>query len=190
MGTSKAKAKTGRMAVSKYEQESTYKSASKTATKKNVPVKNLPARASKLQVNYKAGSDSEGESDDIVESADAIVPGEADESVQAVKAAGAVEAVQVEKNPIFTVFRSENKLDEGICVIRSLGDGNYELVNLNNAHHSDMAAEKTGEIIKAVPGRRDMLAIPSELWNDVQAKAEIAIKSAGELSQTSDHCSR
>jgi hypothetical protein len=175
----------------------------------NAPAKKkLPARASRSLVNYKIESESEAEAesdddaevDDVVkytnaivpgeadesiqsleavESADNIVPGEADESVQSVQAAGAVEGVQVDKKPIFTVFRSENKLDEGICVIRSLGDGNYELVNLSNAH--DMAAEETGDIIKATPGRRDMLAIPSELWKDVQAKADMAVKSAGEL---------
>jgi hypothetical protein len=94
------------------------------------------------------------------------------------------EVHQFEKKPIFKVFKSDEKLDEGLCVVRNLGNGIYELVNLDHTPQDDMAAEKMGEMIKAVPGRREMLSISVKQWEEVRLKVDLAGNSAGELSRS------
>jgi predicted nucleic acid-binding Zn-ribbon protein len=163
---------TGRAVASKAQKVTTRKAPAEKAGVKDVPVKTrvFAPRKAKEKAKNKYIEESEAESDE-----DAEVDEDED-----------VEAVEAEKKPIFTVFNTDETLDEGLCVIRSLGEGKYELVNLEYAPRADIGTEETGGIIKAIPGRRDMLAIASEKWEDAKLKAELAVKSAGKLS-TSPH---
>lgn len=86
--------------------------------------------------------------------------------------------VEVEKKPIFTTFSTDDKLDEGICIIRNLGGGKYEIVNLKNVHRVEMGAEATGEIVKSISGRLEMLDIKEKDWEEANVKALMAVKSA------------
>jgi predicted nucleic acid-binding Zn-ribbon protein len=169
---SKAKATAWTNALNETD-ETGYKASH--ATKNGDSTKRLPARTSRSQVNYKDESESEAESDgETVDKTDDLTnPFNAGNAVEP------VEAAVMEKKPIFTVFNADETLEEGLCVIRSLGGGMYELVNLKNAPRFDIATEETGEIIKTVPERRGMLDIPAEQWEAARVKAELAVRSAG-----------
>lgn len=176
MGGTKAKVKATNRAMESSDTEETGYTVSRKTTRNNDAKKRLPARASRAKVNYKDESESEEDldaDDEAVESAP---------DAEAVKLEQSAELVEVVKKPIFTTFETNDPVEEGLCVIRSLGGGKYELVNLKNVPRFDIATEETGEVIKATPGRRDMLAIPPEQWEDAKVKAELAIKSAGESS--------
>jgi hypothetical protein len=135
------------------------------AAAKNVPFKNptIANSNSKTTSKRKIHEESDEESEEDLETDD-------DED----------EVIEVEKKPIFTVFKSDEELDEGLCIVRSLGEGRYELVNLEHSHRFDLAKEETGEIIKAVPERRQMLAISAKQWEDVKVKTQMAVKNAGQ----------
>lgn len=176
---------TRRATASKAKETNTKEAPEKKATTKRAPAKNTAvndapvktraslARKAKAKSKNIYVEESEEEADEDIE-----VDENEDEDVEV------VEGVEVEKKPIFTVFNADEKLDEGLCLIRSLGDGKYELVNLEYAPRADIATEETGEIIKAIPGRRDMLAITTEQWEDAKLKADLAVKSAGKLSMS------
>jgi len=74
--------------------------------------------------------------------------------------------------------------DYGLCIVRSLGGGKYELVNLNTVPRGLIASEDTGNILKGDPERRQMFAINKEQWDEAILKSELAAKSAGEQSSS------
>lgn len=86
---------------------------------------------------------------------------------------------EVETKPIFTTFNTDEKLDEGICIIRALGGGKYEIVNMQDVSRVRLGAEATTNEIKDVPGRRDMFNIPLKEWEEVSFKAGLAVKNVG-----------
>jgi hypothetical protein len=148
------------------DQAVTPKAPAKNTAVKKAPVKMRASFSQKATANKKYTEKNEEESDEDIK---------VDENEN-------VEVIEVEKTPIFTNFKADEKLDEGLCIIRSLGDGTYELVNLSNAPRADISTKATREVIKAIPGRREMLAISVEQWEDARLKADLAIKSAGRLS--------
>jgi hypothetical protein len=155
----------GRVAASKAKKESTYRASSTKGTRNNVRAKKLPTRASRSTVSYK--DESEEESEEVSEADDDYGFDDA------------TELVEVEKKPVFTVFDSETHLEEGLCVVRSLGGGKYELVNLDAIPRYHLASEETGITIKDIPERREMFTITKERWQEALVKIELAAKSAG-----------
>ncbi len=156
----------GRVAASEAKKESTYRASSTKGTRNNVRAKKLPARASRSKVSYKDESEEESEEES---NADDDGFGFDD----------ATELVEVEKKPVFTVFESEAPLEEGLCVVRSLGGGKYELVNLDAVPRNYLASEEIGITIKNIPQRREMFTITKERWQEASVKIELAAKSAG-----------
>jgi hypothetical protein len=155
----------GRVAPSKAKKESTYRASSTKGARNSVRAKRLPARASRSTVSYKDESEEESEEES-----------EADDDYGS---DDAIESVEVEKKPVFTVFESEAPLEEGLCVVRSLGGGKYELVNQDAIPRNHLASEDTGVTIKDIPERREMFAITQERWQEALVKIELAAKSAG-----------
>jgi hypothetical protein len=153
-----------RRAVAKAKSEAAYKP---TVAKPRVESKKRPTRATRKQVTYKYESEEESEAEPEVEDEDDYRFDD-------------VEVVEVETKPVFTEFEAEGELEEGLCIVRSLGGGKYELVNLNTVPRSLLGSEETGEIIKGKEERRAMFAIDKEQWDEVIAKTEMAAKSAGQ----------
>jgi hypothetical protein len=153
-----------RRAAAKAKSEAAYKP---TVAKSRVESKKRPTRATRKQVTYKYESEEESEAEPEVEDEDDYRFDD-------------VEVVEVETKPVFTEFKAEGELEEGLCIVRSLGGGRYELVNLNTVPRSLLGSEETGEIIKGKEERRSMFAIDKEQWDEVIAKTEMAAKSAGE----------
>jgi hypothetical protein len=158
----------GRVAASKAKKESTYRASSTKGTRNNERAKKLPARASRSKVSYK--DESEEESEELSEDDDNDDDYSLDDTI---------EFLEVEKKPVFTVFESGATLEEGLCVVRSLGGGKYELVNLDAIPRNYIASEETGITIKNIPERREMFAITKERWEEASVKIELAAKSAG-----------
>jgi hypothetical protein len=147
-------------------------SRAKEATMRKAPAKKAAAKKAVVQVSKSKAKSKKKVHEESEEESEEGLDAYEDED----------KAINVEEKRIFRVFKADENLDEGLCVIRSLGDRTYELVNLKNVPRVDMATEEMGEIIKAIPGRREMLAISVEQWEDAKLKAELAVKSAGELS--------
>ncbi|KAE9370692.1 hypothetical protein N431DRAFT_546473 [Stipitochalara longipes BDJ] len=156
------KATLARIAASKAKSEAAYKP---TVAKPRVQAKKLPARATRKQAVYKY--ESEEESEEEPEAEDDYDYG-----------FGEVEVVAVEKKPVFTEFEADEELEEGLCIVRSLGGGKYELVNLNTVPRALLGSEQTGDMIKGNDERRAMFTIDKEQWEEVIVKTELAAKSA------------
>jgi hypothetical protein len=169
MRPTKSKLTIARIAASKAKNETWHRSSSMAATKKNVQPKKLPARASRKQVSYKDESDEESEQESEVNDEDGY-------------GFGCIEIVEEEEKEVFTTFETGEELKEGLCIVRSLGGGKYELVNLNTVPRSRLASENTGDILKGDPERRAMFTINKEQWNEAIVKTEMAANSAGEFS--------
>ena len=153
-----------RLASSKAESEAAYKP---TVAKRRVQAKKRPTRETRKQVTYKY--DSEEESEEEPEAEDEYHCDFED-----------AEVVEVENKPVFTVFKAKEELEGGLCIVRSLGGGKYELVNLNTVPRGLLGCEETGEMVKGNEDRRAMFAIDKKHWEEAIAKTEMAVKSAGE----------
>ncbi|PMD54178.1 uncharacterized protein K444DRAFT_136978 [Hyaloscypha bicolor E] len=155
----------GRVGASKAKNETPYRSSSKRVAKEIIEIKKLPARASRKQVNYKEESEKESEV-------------ESEEDDEGDYGFGVVEVVEEVKKEVFATFEAGTELEEGLCIVRSLGGGKYELVNLNTVPRGLIASEDTGNILKGDPERRGMFAINKEQWDEAILKTELAAKSA------------
>jgi len=80
---------------------------------------------------------------------------------------------------VFETFKADKTLQGGLSIVRSLGGGMYEIVSLKYVHRDDISSEETGRIIKSIPGRRAVLDISQEEWEDAKLKCGQAIRSAG-----------
>lgn len=90
--------------------------------------------------------------------------------------------IEIVEEDIFTTFTSDKDLGAGLCVIRNLGGGKYEIVNLNDVPRVFLGAEQSTEIVKE---RRDMFNIPAEQWVDAKFKASLAVQNAGKQIESS-----
>lgn len=81
--------------------------------------------------------------------------------------------------PVFQTFESDNKnLGAGLCILRDLGDGIYEIVNLKTVDHSSLTSKELGLTLKNDDTRLAALSVGKEEWQLAQFKCEQAVKSA------------
>ena len=153
-----------RLAASEDKSDASYKPA---FTNRSVPAKKPPTRATRKQVTYKYESEEESEE-------------ESEAEIENQYGFGDAEVVEIEKKPVFTVFEAKGELENGLCIIRSLGGDKYELVNLSTVPRGLLGCEETGGMIKGDEERRGMFAIDKKNWEEAKVKAEMAVKSAGE----------
>lgn len=146
--------------------EPSYRTSLKSATKKTLEAKKLPPRTSRKQVTYNFESEEETEEE----------PEPEDDYGHAF---GSVESEEAEDKPVFTEFEADEELEEGLCIVRSLGGGKYEIVNLNASSRGLLGSEETGSMIKGNEERREMFSISKEQWEEAMVKTELAAKSAG-----------
>ncbi|KAL3420129.1 hypothetical protein PVAG01_08628 [Phlyctema vagabunda] len=79
---------------------------------------------------------------------------------------------------IFQTFRTEADLAQGLCVLRSLGGGLYEVVNLQKVSLPTVSSEEMGAVIRGNQDRRAALDINPKVWEEVQLKALQGVRSA------------
>lgn len=80
--------------------------------------------------------------------------------------------------PIFETFKSNKNLQDGLCVLRSLGGGKYELVNLSTVDGAAFSSEDIGNRIKRIPECLKLLQTTNENWDEVKLKVGQAVGSA------------
>lgn len=83
-----------------------------------------------------------------------------------------------ETKPVFETFSTDKALAEGLCIIRSLGCGTYEILSLKDASCNVLGSEKTGRMIKEIPGRFEMVDMSEEDWKVAKFNCDQAKSSA------------
>jgi len=90
-----------------------------------------------------------------------------------------VEAVVVAPpRPVFEKFSTKAKLEEGICVVRPLGGGKYELINLSKVDLQRLSSEEVGRQIKDTPPLLSLLDLANNNWDQLKLKSGQAVASA------------
>lgn len=82
-------------------------------------------------------------------------------------------------DPVFEIFKTHKKLKEGLCIIRVLGKGRYELVSLKDIDQQHFSSEKIGAVIESNAARRNILALGEEDWEVAKFNCGQAVRSAG-----------
>lgn len=116
----------------------------------------------------------ESDSEDDVDSDDA-----ADNDAEAELVMAKVEPLA----PVFKTFSVDDTLEDGLSILRGLGDGKYEIINLGRVHAGQMGSEETGRLFSGIPGRIQMVDIDEEAWKEAELKCGQALKSASESLQ-------
>lgn len=93
-----------------------------------------------------------------------------------------VEVVVPKKEvPAFQTFKSNKKLEGGLCLVRPLGGGKYEIINVEKVDQELFTSKETGRMVKADESRRMALSIDEQVWKTAQFKCTQAASSAGEF---------
>ncbi|KAK0111447.1 hypothetical protein ONS95_001806 [Cadophora gregata] len=85
---------------------------------------------------------------------------------------------QKKPGPVFEVFKTNKKLEDGLCVVRALGGSRYEIVNLKSVDTQQFSSEETGAIIKGNESRHNILDIGEKEWEAVKFTLGQAVRSA------------
>lgn len=152
----------------------------------------LPARAKKDGFVEDYESDHEvkppaASSNSPASDADAKVPAAAAARPGGVNAeehhVAIVEQAMVVAKPraIFETFTTKKKLAPGLCIVRPLGGGKYELVNLDHVDQETFSSEETGNMLKDDGDR--LVALAQQVnWDASKFKVQQAVASASEPS--------
>jgi hypothetical protein len=80
--------------------------------------------------------------------------------------------------PVFETFTADIQLQEGLNIIRDLGGGKYEIVNLTAVDSNEFASEEIGRSIKSIPARLALINMSDGAWSTVKSKCHQAAMSA------------
>ncbi|KAH7386289.1 hypothetical protein BKA64DRAFT_711519 [Cadophora sp. MPI-SDFR-AT-0126] len=82
------------------------------------------------------------------------------------------------RGPVFETFKTNKKLVDGLCVVRALGGGRYEIVNLNNVDQQQFSSEEMGVFIENNESRRNILDVGEKEWEAAKFTLGQAVRSA------------
>ncbi|XMA14841.1 hypothetical protein WAI453_007632 [Rhynchosporium graminicola] len=80
--------------------------------------------------------------------------------------------------PFLQTFQSKKKLPDGLCIVRALGGGRYEVVPLKDVDLEVASAKENGALIESDAGLRSVLSITPEEWASAKWACDQAISSA------------
>ena len=83
--------------------------------------------------------------------------------------------------PVFETFKTNKKLEDGLCVVRALGGGRYEIVNLKNVDQEQFSSEEMGCVINNNDSRREVLDVGEREWEAAKFTLGQAVRSASKL---------
>jgi len=83
--------------------------------------------------------------------------------------------------PVFETFKTNKKLDDGLCVVRALGGGRYEIVNLKNVDQEQFSSEEMGFVINNNDSRREVLDVDEKEWEAAKFTLGQAVRSASKF---------
>ena len=81
-------------------------------------------------------------------------------------------------HPAFETFTADITLQEGLSIVRSLGGGKYEIVNLKHVDPDLISSEETGRMIKEDPERLRNIGLDDKDWELAKFKCGQAVSSA------------
>jgi hypothetical protein len=76
----------------------------------------------------------------------------------------------------FATFSTDTVLNEGLNVIRSVGGGKYEIINLDIVSQNVIGSVEMAKIVKSVPERQAALDIEKKRWDAAILKCDIAVR--------------
>jgi ATPase subunit of ABC transporter with duplicated ATPase domains len=89
------------------------------------------------------------------------------------------DVVPVLQKPVFETFTADIMLNEGLSIIRDIGGGKYEIMNLSAVDFTKLGSEEVGLQIKTNPGRFSMVTgLDVEKWDSAREKCLHAARSA------------
>jgi hypothetical protein len=77
---------------------------------------------------------------------------------------------------IFATFSTDVVLNEGLNIIRSLGNGKYEVVSLDTVSQNAIGSVEAADLIKSVPEREVALQISKQQWEAAILKCDVAVR--------------
>ena len=77
---------------------------------------------------------------------------------------------------VFTTFSTSVVLYGGLNVIRPLGDGKYEIINLNATTQNVVGSVDMAMLVKTVPERQAALTIDEKQWDAAKLKCNVAVR--------------
>lgn len=83
--------------------------------------------------------------------------------------------------PVFETFKTNKTLEDGLCVVRALGGGRYEIVNLKNVDQEHFSSEEMGSVINSNDSRREALDVDEKEWDTAKFTLGQAVRSASML---------
>jgi hypothetical protein len=90
------------------------------------------------------------------------------------------EVSEVSKD-VFQAFTCDANLSAGVCIIRPLVNGKYELINLSQTDHLTLTSEKTISLFREDEGRLDAMTMIRQEWFNVRYKINQAISGASKF---------
>lgn len=88
----------------------------------------------------------------------------------------------IERSPlVFQTFETDAKLEGGLCIVRPLGGGKYEIVNLSQVDQEAFSSKDIGATIKGNRGRLNALDVSKEQWDIAAFKCSQAVASSSKI---------
>jgi hypothetical protein len=91
---------------------------------------------------------------------------------------------------IFQTFATDATLQAGLCIVRPLGYGEYELINLDTASANIVGDIATAEFIKSAPERKVAMQVGKQRWDSAINKCDVAVRITGKSLLPSVTCVR
>ena len=99
-------------------------------------------------------------------------------SKRVVEEEGVVEEVP---RPVFETFETDLKLQDALSIVRSLGGGKYEIINLKHVDPEAITSAETGAVIKADKKLLKAMEIDDLEWQVAKFKVNQAVASASKF---------
>jgi len=89
-----------------------------------------------------------------------------------------VEVIEEAPRPVFETFETDVELRDGLSIVRSLGGGKYEIINLKHVDPEAITSAETGAVIKADKKLLKTMEIDDLQWQVAKFKVNQAVGSA------------
>ena len=93
----------------------------------------------------------------------------------------------VEAESVFKTFNTAVKLPEGLSIIRDIGGGEYEIVNLMETNASTLGGEEFYHKIKNQSRQAEMFEITGKEWQVAKYKVELTRLNASKFTSITTH---
>lgn len=80
--------------------------------------------------------------------------------------------------PISTTFKTTAKLANGLCIVRQVGVGKFEIINLSTVPDGTLGSEEVGAMIANNSTLANMIDISQQEWNNARVKCQQGLMSA------------